>query len=109
MEFPLFVYRCPGQYPGPGGTTYSTEIVEGESELKSALANGWHPSLDLAVAADDAEPVIRDGNGESDDEPPTRDEMLEMADKLGIKVDKRWSDETLHSKIDAAIAESSAN
>jgi hypothetical protein len=34
---------------------------------------------------------------------PTRDEMLEQAAKIGLKVDKRWSDETLLNRINQAM------
>jgi hypothetical protein len=34
---------------------------------------------------------------------PTRDEMLEQAVKIGLKVDKRWSDETLLKRINEAM------
>lgn len=34
---------------------------------------------------------------------PTRDEMIEQADKIGLKVDKRWSDETLLKRINEAM------
>lgn len=34
---------------------------------------------------------------------PTRDEMLEQADKIGLKVDKRWSTETLLNKLNEAM------
>ena len=34
---------------------------------------------------------------------PTRDEMLEQAAKIGLKVDKRWSDETLLNHINQAM------
>jgi len=34
---------------------------------------------------------------------PTRDEMLEQADKISLKVDKRWSDETLLNRINQAM------
>lgn len=36
-------------------------------------------------------------------EEPTRDEMLEQADKIGLKVDKRWSTETLLNKLNEAM------
>ncbi len=38
----------------------------------------------------------------ADDAPPTRAEMMQQAALLGLKVDRRWSDETLLAKIDAA-------
>jgi hypothetical protein len=34
---------------------------------------------------------------------PTRDEMLEQAAKIGLKVDKRWSDETLLNRINQTM------
>jgi hypothetical protein len=33
----------------------------------------------------------------------TRDEMLQQSDKIGLIVDKRWSDATLLKKIDEAM------
>jgi hypothetical protein len=35
-----------------------------------------------------------------DDSPPTRDEMLQQAETIGLKVDKRWSDATLLKNIE---------
>ena len=32
---------------------------------------------------------------ETDNSPPTREEMLQQAEAIGLKVDKRWSDATL--------------
>ena len=35
-----------------------------------------------------------------DNSPPTRDEMLQQAEAIGLKVDKRWSDATLLKNIE---------
>jgi hypothetical protein len=35
-----------------------------------------------------------------DDSPPTRDEMLQQAEAIGLKVDKRWSDANLLKHIE---------
>jgi hypothetical protein len=35
-----------------------------------------------------------------DDSPPTREEMLQQAEAIGMKVDKRWSDATLLKQIE---------
>jgi hypothetical protein len=35
-----------------------------------------------------------------DDSPATREEMLQRADAIGLKVDKRWSDATLLKQIE---------
>jgi hypothetical protein len=37
---------------------------------------------------------------EKDDSPPTRLEMLQQAEVIGLKVDKRWSDATLLKNIE---------
>jgi hypothetical protein len=39
----------------------------------------------------------------ADDAPPNREEMLQQAQILGIKADKRWSDSTLMAKINEAM------
>jgi hypothetical protein len=35
-----------------------------------------------------------------DDSPPSREEMLQQAEAIGMKVDKRWSDATLLKHIE---------
>ena len=37
---------------------------------------------------------------EVEDTPPTREEMLQQAEAIGLKVDKRWSDATLLKHIE---------
>ena len=37
---------------------------------------------------------------EVEDTPPTREEMLQQAEAIGLKVDKRWSDSTLLKHIE---------
>ena len=37
---------------------------------------------------------------ETEDTPPTREEMLQQAEAIGLKVDKRWSDATLLKHIE---------
>lgn len=96
----IAVYRSPGPHFGPPGKTYDSKGVEPE-HLADALAEGWHTDFLIAVglAEAPAETV-------ADNAPPTREEMLEQAEKLGIKVDKRWSDDTLLAKINAAMSAS---
>ena len=36
----------------------------------------------------------------ADESPPTREEMLQQAEAIGLKVDKRWSDATLLKHIE---------
>jgi hypothetical protein len=107
MDFPTFVYRCPGPHFGPPGTTYGTLDVAGEDALQEALADGWHVSLLEAAEAflRKPEPVLEVEPEQAADAPPTRDEMLEQARRIGLKVDRRWNDETLLSAIVAKMKE----
>jgi hypothetical protein len=61
-----------------------------------------------AKMADDAIPATEPAEPEpaaipADDAPATREEMLQQAQILGIKADKRWSDATLMAKINEAM------
>ncbi len=64
-----------------------------DTELHLALDDGWFLTL--------AETLIE--NASNQEEPQaTRDEMLQQAEKIGLKVDKRWSDARLLSEIEKA-------
>ena len=41
----------------------------------------------------------------AEDAPSTRAEMLEQAERLGIRVDRRWSDARLLARIDEVMRE----
>jgi hypothetical protein len=56
---------------------------------------------DVIPATEPAEPEI--AAVPADDAPATREEMLQQAQILGIKADKRWSDATLMAKINEAM------
>jgi len=49
--------------------------------------------------------LISDAKEPEDNAPPTRDEMLMMAEKYGIDVDKRWGDKRLAAELDKAKAQ----
>ena len=44
--------------------------------------------------------VIEVVEAPKDDSPPTREEMLQQAETIGLKVDKRWSDANLLKHIE---------
>ena len=93
--YPTIVYRCPGPYAGSCGTTFATLGCEDQETFDAAVASGWHATMPEAIEAflrPAEEPV-------ADDEPPTRAEMLEQAERIGLKVDKRWSDARLYERI----------
>jgi hypothetical protein len=91
-EFPTIVYRCPGAWFGPLGTTYTGVGVNNEAQLKERLAEGFFLTIEEAVMSFKRPKV-------EPEPPPTRGEMLEQAEKIGLKVDKRWNDATLLQNI----------
>jgi len=113
-DFPSLVYRCPGDHVGMPGTTYSAIGVTDSAEKVLRLMEGWFATLPEAaaaflnvpaepVAAAPAEPVAAEPAALDEppisDAPPTREEMLAQAAKIGLRVDSRWSNATLLSKI----------
>jgi hypothetical protein len=77
--------------------------------MAQRLAEGWFATLSEAAESFlNPTPVVEAVVGEivapDDSAPATREEMLAQAQLLGLRVDKRWSDETLLAKIDAAMA-----
>jgi hypothetical protein len=104
MSDQIAVYRSPGPHWGPPGTTYDCKGVSPE-ELTQAIAEGWRESYLAALGLEPVSAPAAEVQPEpSDDAPPTRAEMLQQAGLLGIKVDRRWNDETLLAKINAAMA-----
>lgn len=106
-DFPTIVYRCPGPHWGPPGTTYGSVGVNTADELAARLAEGYHCSIPEAaeafLAAKAPKPVAQAPavSVPANNAPPTRDEMLEQAARIGLKTDKRWSDATLLANIEA--------
>jgi hypothetical protein len=121
IQLPTILYKRGGAWPGPldrygNATTFSTLACDTMEQVEAGLAAGWH--LNSWTACDQAGPwdveVAEVTASESEpepqpepvsDAPPTRAEMLEQAAKIGLRVDRRWSDETLLEKIGAAMAQ----
>lgn len=142
MQFPVHVYRSPGNYE-LRGKSYKLASVVSQDELQAHIDDGWHVTLDAAFQAAGEAAIVRrkvaDWRSQkkaakrkrefkiakaqarakkaareaglplpavvvpADNAPPTRAEMLQQAEILGIKPDKRWSDATLLAKINAAM------
>ncbi len=98
MEFPNFVYRCPGPHFGPRGSTYNYVPVANEEELVLRIVEGWCTTLDEAVDGKPAAPAVP-----ADDAPPTRAELEEKARELKIKFDGRTTDRKLSMLIESAL------
>lgn len=103
MEFPAFVYRCPGAHFGPSGTTYKSMGVNNEAQLQSAVQDGWSKTLVEAVIEFIEQKEVVDHPKEVSSSAPTREEMLQQADKIGLKIDRRWSDAKLIDKINETM------
>jgi hypothetical protein len=103
VSFPTIVYRCPGEHFGPNGTTYKSIGVNDEDQLQSALSDGWSKTLIEAVIEFIEPKEVLDSAKEVSSSAPTRDEMIQQADKIGLKIDRRWSDARLVEKINEAM------
>jgi hypothetical protein len=120
IDLPTILYKRGGQWVGPldrygKNTTFSILGCDTMEQVDAALADGWH--LNVWTACDQAGPwddeVVEAEVVEvapepapapvADNAPPTRAEMLQQASLLGIKVDRRWNDETLLAKINEAM------
>ena len=88
MKSPTMLYK----HPGPHEIHCSTFdfIIVDECEIAQAIKDGWH------LTTDEAKNVVSEVSDYTDD---TKEAMTQKAEALGIKVDKRWSLETLLEKI----------
>lgn len=92
------IYRAGGNEAIHGGH-FSTLIVEDDVELAAALEAGWFLTTTEARAPK-VEAVIR---ASDDDAPPTRAELEQKANELGLKFDGRTGDKKLGDMIAAAL------
>ena len=97
MEFPRSLFKSPGDQ-WVGGGSFAIEHVEDLAQYHAAKRAGWFDSVPEALDA------WRNGVAASDDAPPTRAEMEEMARSLGIKFDGRTTDAALLRRIEVAKA-----
>lgn len=97
MKYSNIVYRCPGPHQRPGGT-YAFRGVSSEAELAQALIEGWFETMPEAINGHVSLKELPPS-----ELPPTRDELEQKAKELGIKFDKKTSDETLTKKISDAV------
>ena len=92
MKSPTMLYKHPGQHE-IHGSNFDYIIVD-ESDIEQAIKDGWFLTTDEAKAS--FSEVL-------DSVDATKEEMIQKAESLGIKVDKRWSVETLLDKINQAL------
>jgi hypothetical protein len=107
IQFPVFLYQCPGTWSGDG-FTFGARLANDQGEFDAAVSEGWYPTVPQAVEAwrkpvqvsiPPAPVSVPDDNA-----PPTREELEAKATELGIEFDGRHKDSTLMKKIDDALA-----
>ena len=89
MQFPRLVFKSASIH----------KIVNDGDEYAAALDGDWFASVPDAIEGKRA-PV---NDSAPDRVPPTRAELLQKADELGIKFDGRWSDQRLSAEISHAL------
>ena len=105
MSFPTMVYRCPGPHQRKGGT-YDYKGVKNQTELDAALESGWHATLPAAtgeIVAADIDRIKGEIEALGDNDPPTRAELEQQAKELGIKFNKKTTDDELRKQIDVEL------
>jgi hypothetical protein len=114
MEFPRFVFRSPGARTFKPGITYDYRTVTGPEEMDAALACGWSATRDEALnPAEKPKVESKAAPKEEPVEPVPADDPLELAkmdmdqlrqvaEQLGIEVDKRWGEKRLRAEIEKA-------
>jgi hypothetical protein len=96
--FPRMLYKAGGTEAIHGGK-FSTLIVADEGAQEAAIADGWSLTTDDAKAVQEAAAKA----AEDANRPPTREEMLQKAEELGLEVNARWGDKRLADEITAKL------
>ena len=108
MHFPAPLYRTPGPYrKGKGLKTYRVAGAKDQEQYDAMIANGWFPSYEEAVAGKVADAIIEAAeafeDAVDDVSKPTREELEQKAEELGVSFNKRTSDKKLAERIAQAL------
>ena len=110
MHFPAPLYSTPGPYrKGKGLKTYRVAGAKDQEQYDAMIANGWFPSYEEAVAGKVADAIVEAAeafeDAVDDVSGPTREELEQKAEELGVSFNKRTSDKKLAERIAAALEE----
>lgn len=106
------LYRAPGPHAIHGHML--DFIIVDDDQIDAALDDGWYLTTPEAVAAVEREKAETAARAQAqaeqeaaakladDTAPPTRDELEQMAAKLGLPFGPRVSDKKLRAMVDAA-------
>lgn len=95
-DFPLMVFKSGGPY-GRGRKAYSVGCARDAGELDKMLSRGWRKTKAEALGEKPAKEPEKELE-------PTRAELEQKADELGIRHDKRMKDETITARIEEALS-----
>lgn len=102
IEFPTLVYKVPGQHGLPPG--YAYRACTDEEQFAALSEEGWHATLAEAQGMTGLLAAAQTLDEQIDDiSPPTRAELEQKAQELGIGFNHRTKDETLVRKIAEAL------
>ncbi len=87
---PVLLYKSPGPHFGPNGKTYAYIGANTEEQLANALASGWKASFAEVMGMVPAAPSAPPSAPVEAPKGVSIEELRAQAEKLGIKVDKRW-------------------
>jgi hypothetical protein len=89
----MILYRHPGPLIHPTrGFSYDQRDFDGPQD-------GWFDTLEEAAGLVPPKEVKAPEKEVEKEPAPTRDEMIQQAEKIGLKVDKRWSDARLLTEL----------
>lgn len=98
MDYPRHVIRVPGKNKSHNMVPHDLRYVLDADEHKAARAEGFCDDYAEALAKAGSAPAsVPDDNA-----PPTRAELEQEAEALGIRLDRRWGDKRLLDEIAAA-------
>lgn len=103
MDFePTIVYKASGPHQRLGGT-FDYKGVNTQEEFDAAIEAGWYATLEEAIAPkriqEQKDPTPEPAN----DGAPTRAELEQKANELGLKFDGRTGDKKLGEMIAEAL------
>lgn len=114
MSFPTLLYRTPGTFRRPNGVTFDTIGAADADAYAELLAKGWHPTLEAAIEAKKPKPApviappppppVAEPEPIDEYSPPVREELVEQARRLNLRVTKRTTDEMLMARITEAMS-----
>lgn len=106
MKNATMLYKAPGPHEIHGGH-FDYIIVDADEDgaIEAAKSDGWFETTTAAKASFDASKMVEPPSAPSDldSAPPTRAELEQKANELGIKFDGRTTDKKLGEMIQTAL------